>query len=519
MTGLQRRGAPATLALAFLWLAFTAWLRPLALPDEGRYVGVAWEMVRSGEWLTPTLNGLPYFHKPPLFYWIDATVLSLVGNQAWAGRVAPWLGACLAAAACHLFGSRRGGEPLARAWLLVFVTMPLVFMSAQYANLDMLVAGCITASILAFAHAAMLPPQDAGRRKALLAGYVATALGVLAKGLIGIVLPGLVLVVWLLLSRRPMQILRLLWWPGLLVFLVLTAPWFLVMRERFPEFLHYFFVVQHFSRYTEQGFNNARPFWFFPAVLALLALPWTAWLVRRAPRTDALPRPSPDASQVRLLMWVWLAAIVGFFSLPASKLVGYVLPAVPPLAYLIADRWLALREAGRAGRLARSTGPVAAALCVIVAVGAAVVPQKKSTRPIATALAPHATEPIAFVETYYFDLPFYARLRRPVPVIERWNDTSLTRGDNWRRELLDAAEFTGGKTSPLLLPSAFQQPNCPGAHSWVVAPEDAMPRYPLLAGARRVATSGPNVLWEVRDWVPQPSDCAGTPSANSARTS
>src|SRR6476659_9026789 len=88
------------LLFVLLWLIATAWARPLMLPDEGRYVGVAWEMLRSGDWLTPTLNSLPYFHKPPLFYWITAAMLWLVGNQEWAGRVAPWLGACVAAASC-----------------------------------------------------------------------------------------------------------------------------------------------------------------------------------------------------------------------------------------------------------------------------------------------------------------------------------------------------------------------------------------------------------------------------------
>lgn len=518
MTAPPRRGAVAVLALAFAWLAATAWLRPLAMPDEGRYIGVAWEMVRSGEWLTPTLDGLPYFHKPPLFYWITAAMLKLAGNQEWAGRMAPWLGACLAAASCYLFGRRHGGESFARSWLLVLVTMPLVFVSAQYANLDMLVAGCITATILAFAWAALLERDDPSRRRALLAGYVGVALGLLAKGLIGIVLPGLVLVVWLLLCRRPMQILRLLWWPGLLLFAVLSVPWFLAMRDRFPDFLHYFFVVQHFSRYTEAGFNNARPFWFFPAVLLLLALPWTAWLLRRRPPTEG---GEADAAhgRIRMLMWVWLVAIVGFFSLPASKLVGYVLPAVPPLAWLIADRWLAVRAAGRAGLLHRATAPVAAAVCVAVIVGSLAVPHK-SARGLAPALQPHADEPVAFLENYFFDLPFYARLTHPVAVIERWDDPSLTRADNWRRELLDAANFIDPKASPLLLPVVLQQANCPGARSWVVGSAEAGGRYPLLARARRVATSGPNVLWEVMDWVPVvgPS-CAGRPSASSARTS
>ena len=195
-----------------------------------------------------------------------------------------------------------------------------------------------------------------------------------------------------------------------------------------------------------------------------------------------------------------------------------MLPAAPPLAYLIAERWLALQRAGRAGRLARSTAPVAAALCIAVVVGTLFAPQK-SARGLAPALAAHASEPIAFAHNYYFDLPFYAGLREPVTVIEQWDDVSLTRGDNWRRELLDAAGFVGGRRSQLVLPSVLQQANCPGARSWVVGHQDLAKRYPLLTGARRAATSGPTVLWEVRDWVPVASRCAGMPSANSERTS
>ena len=97
--------------LLFLWLVATSWARFLSLPDEGRYVGVAWEMVRSGDWLTPTLNGLPYFHKPPLFYWLTAVSLSLFGTIEWAARLASCLGAMLSAGAAYL---------LIRRWMVLF---------------------------------------------------------------------------------------------------------------------------------------------------------------------------------------------------------------------------------------------------------------------------------------------------------------------------------------------------------------------------------------------------------------
>ncbi|MBA2960648.1 MULTISPECIES: glycosyltransferase family 39 protein [Ramlibacter] len=503
-------GVPLLLA-AFAWLACTAWLRPLALPDEGRYIGVAWEMVRSGDWITPTLNGLPYFHKPPLFYWLTAGALSLAGNVAWAGRIAPWAGACLLVGSAYLFGRRWLGERGAFHWLLVLLTLPLVFVAAQYANLDMLVAGCITACILAFAQAALLEPGAPGRRQALLAGYAFAALGVLAKGLIGIVLPGMVLVVWLVVAGRPLQLLRLLWLPGLLLFLALAAPWFLAMQARFAEFAHYFFVVQHFGRYTTEGFNNARPFWFFPAVLALLGLPWSAWLATRRPAAATEVEPA-----LRRLMWVWLAVIVGFFSLPNSKLVGYVLPAAAPFAFLLAQRWQARRDApGWPGRLARATAPLAAVLCLAGVVAAAFqVP--KSSSPLAAAIAARPPQPVAFVEGYYFDLPFYARLRQPVPVLDRWDDPRTTARDNWRRELADAGAFAPQAVAErLVLPAVLGQPgNCPGGRSWLVGPADLGKRWPLLAAAQPVAASREVALWELRDWAATPAACAGTPRPN-----
>lgn len=503
------RTAAGLLALAALWLTATAWIRPLALPDEGRYVGVAWEMLRSGDWLTPTLNGLPYFHKPPLFYWITATALAVFGNVEWAARMAPWLGGCLMSAAVLLFGRRHAGLGPTRDWLAVLLLVPLAYIGAQYANLDMLVAGCITATVLAFAHALLLPAGDPGRDRWRLAGAALAGLAVLAKGLIGIVLPGLVLLAWLLAARRPRDILALFWWPVLLVFLVVASPWFLLMQQRFPEFAHYFFGVQHFGRFTqaEQTFNNLRPFWFYPLVLAVLGLPWSLWLLRRAPGTA-----DDQARRVRLLMWVWLAAITGFFSLPKSKLVGYILPAVPPLAFLLSLRWRAALDAGGwQRRLAQASVVLALAVCLSpVVLAPRLAPDKDARR--AAAVVAGSPHPVVFLRNYWFDLPFYARLPGPVTVLDDWDDPALTRADNWRRELWDAKDFAPAADRARLMPVRhLQSANCPGAVTLVVGASDAAQRHPLLAGARAIP-AGPETVWELRDWAPS---CPGTPSASS----
>ena len=511
----EARGATLlALLAAIVWLAATAWIRPLAVPDEGRYIGVAWEMLRSGDWLTPTLDGLPYFHKPPLFYWITAASLHVLGPSEFAGRMASLIGASFAAIALYLFARRRLGAGTARGALLALVTQPLFFIGAQFANLDMLVAGCIAVTILALADCAL----SAGlreRRASLAIAYLFAALGVLAKGLIGAVLPALVIAVWLLLQRRVRSLLQLIWLPGIVLFFCVAAPWFVAMQARFPDFSHYFFVVQHFQRFAEGGFNNVQPFWFFPAALALLALPWTAWLLGSG---RAAYWSHPQRGAIRSLMWVWLATITAFFTLPQSKLVGYIFPVLPALAWLAADAAETLIERRPVyRRLWRFSGGLAGAACIAAAVGAAMLvahPQRDLGRVLRARLAPG--DQVVYLGDYYFALEFYAHLRSPVVVVANW-ESAEARRDNWRKELLDASKFAANSTS-LIAPQALGARLCASVPSWVVGGRGASHEYSLLARAEQVATSGNLVLWRV---PPVPAGavsvpgCPGTPSANS----
>ncbi|MEY4752888.1 MAG: hypothetical protein RJA44_563, partial [Pseudomonadota bacterium] len=302
------------LILAALALAISLSWRPLAMPDEGRYLSVAAAMWHSGDWVVPRLNGLPFFHKPPLFYWLAALSYGLSGGTVWAGRLAPWLGAVIGMLAlAWLMRAALPGRSAAQIeaqtrWgVLALVLQPLWFLGAQYANLDMLVAGLITAAICALGRWALLPQERAPRWLALLA----ISLGVLAKGLIGVVLPVAVLVLWLLWERRWRLLLRIAFWPGWLLLPLLILPWFLLVEQRHAGFLHYFFIVQHFQRYVGKTFNNVMPFWFYPAVLLLLMLPWSPLLALRARRrAEAAPAAAEPASpDPERLAWVWLGLI------------------------------------------------------------------------------------------------------------------------------------------------------------------------------------------------------------------
>jgi 4-amino-4-deoxy-L-arabinose transferase-like glycosyltransferase len=512
------RGRYAPLLLTFAWLACTAWVRPLALPDEGRYVGVAWGMVTSGDWIVPRLDGLPYFQKPPLFYWIAASAMSLFGPHEWAVRLAPWLGACAGAAALYLFARRWCGERVARASLLVAATQPLVFIGGQVANLDMLVAGCIAVSVFGFAHAVLADALPRQRRLGLVMGYGFAALAVLAKGLIGFVLPGLVLVAWLLLRREWRLLPRLLWAPGVLLFALVAGPWFVLMQLRFADFTHYFFVVQHFSRFAQGGFNNRQPLAFYPVVLGVLALPWSAWLL-----AAIRPGGEDDASgkAIRQLLWTWLIAVTAFFSLPQSKLVGYILPACWPLALLVAQRFGGMQwpPSARTGRLWRASAGLALAACVSLIAATTVLP-RKSERDMGVALRAVLAQGdhVVLLHAYDFDLSFYARLRQPVIVVEDWQGPEAQR-DNWRKELADAGRFDPVLARQLqLAPAQWASVLCDGRTTWVIAEPEVAARYPVMASAQRIAIGPTQTLWKLPAGAPgglKAAGCGRKPSANS----
>ncbi|HWP11711.1 MAG TPA: glycosyltransferase family 39 protein [Ramlibacter sp.] len=512
-------GPWAIVLMAAVWLAATAWIRPLTVPDEGRYAGVALEMLSSGNWLVPTLNGLPFFHKPPLFYWITAASLSMFGMHEWAARVAPLLGAAMAAFTLYGFALRWAGQPSAWMSLLVLVTQPLFFIGAQFANLDMLVAGCIAATVLALAHVVLQAKQGRSSRFVLAAAYVFAALGLLAKGLIGAALPGLVILAWLLALRRPRLLLALVWLPGIVLFLGIALPWFVAMQWRFPEFADYFFVVQHFKRFAQGGFNNAQPFWFFPAALAVLTLPWILWL---PPTAKASYWSDAEHGPVRKLMWLWLAVVTLFFSLPQSKLIGYILPATVPLAFLIGDGIsLGIGTSHRIRKLWRLSAALAIAACLAAAAAGAAYPGK-SLRGLGRTLAKLAApgEPVVFLDDYYFDVPFYARLRAPVRVVEDWNDPRIVQRDGWSKALLDAQRFAAGSAPRVLLsPAELTDAICHAKVTWVLGNYTMASLQPALVHATEVARSGTTVLWRVPGQSSaflNAAACPETPSVNSA---
>jgi 4-amino-4-deoxy-L-arabinose transferase-like glycosyltransferase len=486
------------LLLVMAWLAVTLGVRPLALPDEGRYVGVSWEMVTSGNWLVPTLNSLPFFHKPPLFYWITAASLEWLGPHVWASRIASLIAAGVTVFTLYGFALRQKGRALARWAMLILATQPFFFAGAQFANLDMLVASMISASILLAAEAAIELEHGKPYRGRLAAAYVFAALGVLAKGLIGIVLPAMVIFVWLAWNRRLARLAKLIWLPGLILFALICGSWLLAMQDRYPDFLNYFFVYNQFERFAEKGFNNPMPFWFYLPVILVLTLPWSlaipvVWKqLKLKPEQERKPTPLS-------LMVIWIITITGFFSIPSSKLVGYILPVLSPLAYLIAcglrERW-----ADPAGiRRLKAFSATGIVFCLAALVANNIFNTKTDKGLSRLIAAQYKTgDQVVFVNEQYFDLPFYLRLKAPVKIVDDWKSSLASGKDNWQKVMTDAARFDPTQAKDVLRsPSQLSGILCSQPVSWVIAPNGSVHEYPLLGKLTPFATHESTVVWRI----------------------
>jgi len=517
---------PAWFIVAVLaWLVATAWARPLMAPDEGRYGGVALAMLRSGDWLVPRLDGLPFFHKPPLFYWIAAAAMSVTGPVEWAARLPSVLGAGAAASALFLFLRRWSDARLALLSTVVLVTTPFFFVGAQFANLDMLVAGCISCTVLLAAGAVLAREQEEPWRALLAGAYLFAAAGLLAKGLIGLLLPAMVIVGWCAVTRRLAVLRFALWLPGWALLLSVAGPWFVAMQLKYPEFFDYFVVTQHFRRFASSGFNNEHGVWFYLSVIAGLTLPWFAWVLAPRGKGPGVGEADTDASRrqrraVDWLMPIWLAVIVVFFSLPRSKLVGYVLPALPPLAYLIARRVSAGRVPGAPGFKVRATAVGSAALCVacVFAVAAYEKPPGTQLRlPPGQFVA--SGERVLMLDSYYYEIPFYWNLREPVLVSDDWQTAATDTRDNWRKEMSDAGRFEPARAAATLLDrTRLASALCVPRATWIVGANTAHLANPWLLKAQLVAVNEGAAAWRFAGSPTGDVHCLDAPKTTAAPT-
>jgi 4-amino-4-deoxy-L-arabinose transferase-like glycosyltransferase len=356
--------------LAAAWFA-TVQVRPLFDPDEGRYAEIPREMLHSGDWVTPRFDGLKYFEKPPLQYWATATVYSLAGVHEWSSRA--WtVGlafACLAAV--YGWTRRLYGRDAGRSALLALAVSPFFLVVGHLDLLDPGFTFWLTAMVLAFTLAQAQPAHSDAERRWMMAAWVAAALAILTKGIVVLVLGGGALIIYSLIERDARPWRRLHVGAGLPLFLVLAAPWFVIVSVRNPRFAQFFFVHEHFARFLTTVHQRVEPWWYFLPLLIAGTLPWILPLARAlrpawsepgiAPRaaTGAAARPFKPCK----FLLIYAAFTLVFFSLSDSKLAPYILPMLPVLAALTGA------QAGADARFIQRAAWIGAALVAFVALG------------------------------------------------------------------------------------------------------------------------------------------------------
>jgi 4-amino-4-deoxy-L-arabinose transferase-like glycosyltransferase len=322
--------------LVVVWLATLAG-RPLFNPDEARYAEIPREMLNGGDWVIPHLNGLDYIEKPPLQYWATATMYRLFGVGEFSARLYTALSALGTVALVGLLGARLGGRDTGWRAAAVLSGMFMVVILGQFMTLDMSLTFFMTASVTGFLLAQQ--PGDGGLKWMLMA-WIAAALGVLTKGVVAAAIPVAVLVIYSLCCRdfAPWRKLNLSW--GLPLFVVLTVPWHWLAAWRLDDFLQFFFVHEHVARYLTPIADRQEPWWFFIMVFLIGTVPWTVPALRVV-AGGWRGRASAAQFSPTFFLWIWVLFVCVFFSLSDSKLMPYILPAMPALAVLIAAQPIA----------------------------------------------------------------------------------------------------------------------------------------------------------------------------------
>jgi 4-amino-4-deoxy-L-arabinose transferase-like glycosyltransferase len=343
---------------------------PLVGPDEPRYAQVAREMFLRGDLITPTLGGHTWFEKPVLLYWLMIASYKVFGVSEWSARLGPALAGVLTVIAVW-WVSRRIESKTSRNGFSFFATLVIascggLIVFSRGASFDIVVTMTLTWALSFF----LAYEIESKNRGWFLAGfYCFVGLSLLAKGLIGIVLPfGIVAVFYGVRLRMPERKLLLSLFWGVPLALLVSAVWYapVIGRHGWP-FINEFFMQHHFARYFSNKYQHPQPFYYYLPVILMLSIPWTVFLIEALVRSKHWHWRSDDAADKSLVFaLIWLLVPILFFSFSGSKLPAYILPCLSAAALLIGEQLLANFVLEGRGKLAMR---VTAGLCLIIATG------------------------------------------------------------------------------------------------------------------------------------------------------
>jgi 4-amino-4-deoxy-L-arabinose transferase-like glycosyltransferase len=315
-------------------------------------------MTASGDWVTPRLNGLRYFEKPPLQYWATALTYEAFGQHEWSARLWVALSGFLALLLTAWIGTRLYGALTGALAALVQGGTLLYLGLARISTLDMGLTATLELALVGLLLLVRRGRSEVDMRLGALLLAIGVTLAFLSKGLVGVLIPGAVAMCYVLLRRDWSLIWRARPWWTLLALAGLAAPWLILIEQRNPGFAQFFFVHEQFARFLTRVHQRYQPDWFFVPVLLLGFMPWTPFLGRLV-RRAWLDSRAGDGPSLLLSVWVLFSFI--FFSLSQSKLIPYILPLFPALS-LLTGRTLALAEPVQIRRALRISGSLWGAL-------------------------------------------------------------------------------------------------------------------------------------------------------------
>jgi len=389
-----------TLIIGFLYGAMLGSF-PLQSPDGARYAEIPREMVVNGDYLTPHLNGIKYFEKPPLFYWLQAGAIKTFGLSEWAVNAVNGLFALLTCLFLYVAGRKLYDRRTGILASLTLATCTLFFVLGRIITLDMALTAFLSMGLLNF----LLGNNFTGSKKhshnsvaasfSLCSGYclftklgsdlwrrlktcgyeslinkqsrqtcgyesisnkqvrtcnwhfllfyIFIALAVMTKGLVGALLPGLIIFFWVAFFNKWSELKSYCLVTGILLFLLIAAPWHILVQLKNPEFFHFYFVEQHFLRYLTPYAGRQQPFWFFFVVFIAGFFPWVIFLPATIKKYWVQRWIDRHHYQKEFFLSLWATLIFFFYNFSDSKLITYILPVFPPLALLVgkylADVW------------------------------------------------------------------------------------------------------------------------------------------------------------------------------------
>jgi 4-amino-4-deoxy-L-arabinose transferase-like glycosyltransferase len=333
--------------------------------DEPRYAQIAHEMLvrfdsaptlkgRLSACVTPYLYGHPWLEKPALYYWRAMFLFQDFGVHDWSARLPSTTFAFIMIGLIYLHMRRfRPGGHLDAALITVACVGIIGF--SRGASTDMQMAAPLAIGLLGW-----YAWYETDSKFWLYDIYFFTGLATLAKGPVAPFLAALIIAAFAFLRREWAIVRRTFWWPGMVLYLAMVLPWFIAVQHQNPTFFREFFLEHNLERFATDRYEHSQPFWYYLVVVALAMMPWTVvavralidgiqtsvaeWRLRHSRIATPCASRTGDAFPEFLVLWALIPIV--FFSFSQSKLPGYILPSIPPIAILTGDFLFRRRQLG-----------------------------------------------------------------------------------------------------------------------------------------------------------------------------